>query len=146
MLYVAEAPGKGRGIFTDMALAKDDVIERAPVVVVPAEQVELVEKTVLLDYYFWWKVDTLEIAVAFGYGSLYNHSDEPNAHYWMDYDAKTIVFYALRDIAADEEVSFNYNGNSTEKSALWFSTGEKRPGLWNYGEKQLRELWEKPKE
>jgi SET domain-containing protein len=42
-----------------------------------------------------------------GYGSLYNHSDEPNAEYTHEAD-DAYSFMAVRDIAAGEEITISY--------------------------------------
>ena len=43
-----------------------------------------------------------------GYGSLYNHSNTPNADWEADWDTKTITFYALNNIKVEEEITLNY--------------------------------------
>ena len=48
------------------------------------------------------------LALALGYGSLYNHSYQPNARY-DDQPAGAMTFTALRDIRAGEEITINYN-------------------------------------
>ena len=45
----------------------------------------------------------------FGYGSIYNHDDQPNMI--CDYDPKNeklVRFYAIRDIKANEELRHSY--------------------------------------
>ena len=36
----------------------------------------------------------------------------------MDYEQQTMDVYALRDIAAGEEITFNYNGELGSKKAI----------------------------
>jgi SET domain-containing protein len=66
------------------------------------------------------------VAVALGYGSLYNHSYQPNARY-DDESGKTKVFSALRDIAPGEEIVVNYNGVPEDKTPVWFKVMEGEP-------------------
>jgi hypothetical protein len=50
-----------------------------------------------------------KVALALGFGSLYNHSYKPNARY-DDAPSQVKEFRALRDIKAGEEITINYNG------------------------------------
>jgi SET domain-containing protein len=59
-------------------------------------------------------------ALVMGYGSFYNHSYQPNAGYVRRYDQLTIEYVALRDIAAGEEITVNYNGTPHDRTPVWF--------------------------
>jgi SET domain-containing protein len=117
MLYIAESPGKGRGVFAAERIPAGALIERAPVIVVPTGQWELMHKTILCDFYFAWGEHS---AIALGYGSLYNHSYQPNARFVKQLTEQVIEFYALRDIEPDEEILINYNIDPDDDSPLWF--------------------------
>ena len=54
MLYIANSPGKGRGVYTNNRIERETLIERCPIVEVPSDEVELLELTVLHNYYFAW--------------------------------------------------------------------------------------------
>ncbi len=71
----------------------------------------------LSEYVFAWGKKT--VALALGYGSLYNHSYKPNARYEDD-GQQTKVYIAIKAISAGEEVTINYNGEPRNKSPLWF--------------------------
>jgi hypothetical protein len=116
-LYLKDSPGKGRGVFAGEPIPAGALIERVPVVVVPAGQWEQTDKTLLVDYYFAWQEHS---ALALGYGSLYNHSYQPNARYVRRFAEAQIDFFALRTIAPDEEILINYNGDPTDDAPLWF--------------------------
>ncbi len=60
------------------------------------------------------------VVLALGYGSLYNHSKNPNAKYQISKKEKTITFIATENITKDQEIYFNYKGSSSEKAPLWF--------------------------
>jgi SET domain-containing protein len=66
------------------------------------------------------------VAVALGYGSLYNHSYQPNARY-DDESGQTKVFRAIRDIAPGEEIVVNYNGEPGDETPVWFKLMESEP-------------------
>lgn len=120
MLHVIETPGKGRGIMTDTPIAKGATIEKAPVLFVPAEQWPAVEQTVFYHYCYSWGPESQHAALALGFGSLYNHSYEPAAVYVKHLDAMLVEFVALRDIAAGEEITINYNGDPLDTQPMWF--------------------------
>ena len=120
-LYVAPSDVAGRGVFTAHDIPADSVIEIAPVIVIPAEQTGIIHNTALHDYYFRWGADQKACAIALGLASLYNHAYEPNMLFELDYGNATIDFRAHRDIAAGEELTFNYNGDPDDRSPLWFT-------------------------
>lgn len=117
-LYYKETSRSGRGVFTGKALRKGDVIEICPVIAIPPHEIEIIDKTVMYNYYFLWENN--QAAIALGYGSLYNHSYEPNAEYIMDYEDQVLIIKALRNISAHEEITFNYNGDPHDREKLWF--------------------------
>ena len=61
--------------------------------------------------------------LALGYGSLYNHSYRPNARY-VDLSERTKLFTAIRDIAAGEEITVNYNGEPEDQTPVGFDVVE----------------------
>ena len=124
MIVVDVSPGKGRGVFAARAIAAGALIEEAPVIVVPTHEIEHLERTTLSDYYFLWGPDDTSGAILLGVCSLCNHSYEPNAVFETRLDEATIRFVALRDIAAGEEITTNYNGNPTCRAPVWFDVLE----------------------
>lgn len=55
-----------------------------------------------------------------GFGSLYNHSVEPNAVFDQDLSDRTISIYALKTIEPDDEILFNYNQRTNDKRKWYF--------------------------
>lgn len=47
-------------------------------------------------------------AVALGYGSLYNHSEEPNVEFIFDFAHDLFVFTATKRVSRDEELFISY--------------------------------------
>jgi len=119
-LYVAQTARKGRGIYTAEFIASDSLIEICPVVVCSKVDLELIHKTKLHDYYFMWGENDDHCAIALGYGSLYNHSYQPNARYEVDFEEEVICFYTIHDVQVGEEVCVNYNGVPEDDQELWF--------------------------
>jgi uncharacterized protein len=117
LVCVKNVKGKGRGVFARRAIGKGVVIERVPVVIIPIEHlVDRWKNPVLQKYFYVWSRTT--VAVALGYGSLYNHSYTPNADY--EHGAKALVYRALRDIEPGEEITVNYNGSPDDARPVGF--------------------------
>lgn len=130
-MYIAEyievrtTVDKGNGVFTKISINKDTVIEVSPVIVMTGEERKLLDKTLLHDYIFEWKVDNKDMCcMAQGYISVYNHSEEANCEYFMDYDKETIAIKTVRNITANEELTVNYNGDWNDSKPVWFDTIE----------------------
>jgi len=122
LIEVRKIRSKGRGIFAIAFIPADTVFERAPVLVMPAKEIAVdQEDTVLSHYMFAWGKNT--VAMALGFGSLYNHSYSPNARY-EDVSGQMKNYIAIRDIQAGEEVTINYNGDADSKESVWFDVIE----------------------
>jgi hypothetical protein len=113
MIEVATIPGKGRGVIACRNFVAGEVIERCPVIVLGAgERVA----GVLAEYTFHWAGD--REAIALGYGSLYNHSDDPNADVLRFCALQEIRFVAVRDIVSGEEITLDYGWDKGETAAF----------------------------
>ena len=100
-------------------IRKGDIIERVPVIVLPLDEGD--SGTVLPGYCFMWSRDS--VALALGYGSLFNHSYKPNARY-DDMGDRTKIFSAIRNIKSGEEITVNYNGEPNDDSPVGFDVAE----------------------
>ena len=127
LVCVKNIRGKGRGVFARRPIPKGTVIERVPVVLVPIQQIVGGWNNPAVAR-FGFVRDRWTVAVALGYGSLYNHSYRPNARY-EDRPAATMVFTAIRDIAQGAEITVNYNGNPEDKSPVGFDVIETTASL-----------------
>ena len=103
-IVIKRVRGKGRGVFARRPIETDEVIETCPVLVLPSGSIEDFSAGIGA-YVFEWGRGRL--ALALGYGSLYNHSYRPNARY-VDLAERTKLFTAIRDIAAGEEIAYDY--------------------------------------
>jgi uncharacterized protein len=119
-LFVGPSIFGGRGVFTIHDIDADSLIEICPVIIIPKEQLAIIHKTVLHDYYFLWGDHSDQAAIALGFGSLYNHQTDPNASYEMDFDNLYINIYSINHIHAGDEITINYNGESGNTEKLWF--------------------------
>lgn len=108
MIEVKRAKGKGRGVYARVFIPAGTVFERAPLLVMAEkEALEGDHANVLPAYVFEYGKG--KVALALGFGSLYNHSYSPNARY-DDAGNQVKEYRALRDIERGEEITINYNG------------------------------------
>lgn len=119
-LAVASSTGKGRGVFTNSDLKKNQVIEIAPVIVMNRNDRVHLDKTLLHDYIFEWGEKQDQCCMALGYIPLYNHSYQSNCEYEMDFKKQIIKVKTIRAIEAGEELFINYNGDWNNSKPLWF--------------------------
>lgn len=120
-LEIRITPRRGRGVFSARPLPEGFLIEEAPVIVMPEKDRTLLDQTLLHDYIFEWHAGGEKgCCMALGYVPVYNHDSPSNCEYVMDYETNTIRIYAVRDIAAGEELTINYNGDFDAAGAVWF--------------------------
>ena len=103
-VYIDKSPVHGWGVFAACDINEGDVIEECPVIKLPIEKGEVT--SLLIDYRFNWPQgnDWQEQVLAFGYGSLYNHSNDPNAFWVSDTENRTFKFVSNREIKQGEEI------------------------------------------
>ncbi len=119
-LYITQSEGKGRGVFTMHPLKKGDLIEICPVIIIPPEDRQHIDKSVLYDYYFVSPKPNSQMCIALGYGSIYNHSYQPNAEIVFDLDNQRVEFHCIRLIDSGEEIFTDYSGGMKDAPELWF--------------------------
>jgi uncharacterized protein len=125
---------KGRGAVATRDIKAGEILDTAHVIIITAKEFEQIEKTVLFNYVFDWgdpedmSVNTL--AIAMSPCEFFNHSYSPNARYRHDYEHKTIVFSAIKDIKKGEEIVVNYNCQPSDQSPLWFTVKDTPQGAY----------------
>jgi uncharacterized protein len=118
----------GRGVFARRDIAADEVFERVPVLLIPRAQVfgpgDVAQRAARISWYVfsWLPTKRDYVALSLGYGSIYNHSDTPNAKYGMHLP-DVMEFFALRPIAAGEEITIDYHGDERTNRELGFEIG-----------------------
>lgn len=103
----------GIGVFARRRFRQGDVIEVCPVLVLPGDAAEPGGPFEGLTY-DWGEG---ACALALGYGSLYNHSDNPKAEAVSDEDECTITIVALKEIVGGDEITIRYTPDPAD---LWF--------------------------
>src|SRR5512146_1089825 len=113
-------PKKGRGVFALKNFKVGEIIENAPVLTFSPKERKHLEKTLLNYYVYPWR-STRSAALALGYGSIYNHSYNPNADWKQNFKTMSMVYRAVRPIKKGEEITVNYNGEPDDKTPIdWF--------------------------
>ncbi|MGM9485252.1 SET domain-containing protein-lysine N-methyltransferase [Roseateles sp. NT4] len=116
---------KGRGAYAARAHAKGETVEACPVVLFTGSYASIPGEVRKLLFNWGVLADTDSAhCLALGYGSLYNHENPANMRYEADADARLLRFVAIRDIAADEELTVNYNavgGGHESDQNTWFT-------------------------
>jgi len=110
---------KGRGVFANKDFKKDEVIERCPTIPITTKEYNKgFDDTILSQYIFmncwngaYWNEEDGYILV-FGYGSIYNHSRNPNMMVSVDTTLENcLLFTALCDIKKDDELTYDYEAH-----------------------------------
>jgi hypothetical protein len=92
----------GRGVFANKDFTKDEIIELAPYI--EGDTTNMIG--IVRDYVFGKGANGLRSVIAFGYASLYNHSDTPSA-IW-NVDDSYVIIKALKPIKKDDEILVSY--------------------------------------
>ena len=104
-IAIKKSPIGGRGVFAKQSYKKGDVIEICPCIRQPNKY----SLGKIGDYTFSYN-NSKDDLIAFGYGSLYNHTDNPNAE-WNILNEHQLEIVAKKEIFVDEEIYISY-GNS----------------------------------
>lgn len=115
---------KGRGAFAAKSFTSGEIVEVCPVVLFPfgAAPLPLEIKRLMFNWGYLTGAPGPQ-ALAFGYGSMYNHDNPANMRYEADSNNVVLRFIAVRDISADEELTVNYNahgGGHEWNDDAWF--------------------------
>jgi SET domain-containing protein len=96
---------KGFGVFTLEKINLGDIVETCYYIPTDIHSVNP-----LHDYLYSISINNKNINVlAFGYASIYNHSDSPNMHWKVsELDNRFLEFYSLKEIQCDEELCHSY--------------------------------------
>ena len=115
---------KGRGLFAKKDIEKGKVIDVAYVVLISKKNYKKIKKTLVSNYCFHWEnpkyKSEYKMSLAMSICQFINHSFRPNVKYEYNYKNDTIKFETIRDIIKGEELTMNYNKESSVKSPIWF--------------------------
>ena len=111
-LIVKKSPTHGYGVFAGKTIKKGEIIEKCYIIISKKGGDKALE-----DFYFDAKG---KYAVFLGFGSIYNHSDDPNADYRVSVTNRIATFKATRTIPKGKEIFVSYGDE-------WFSDRGLKP-------------------
>ena len=125
-IEVKPSPIHRYGVFAKKDICINEVVEECPVVIFD-KLTRNYQEALSTGRSFQWSDDNCVIAL--GYGSMYNHSEEPNAEFKSDYENEILSFIATKDIPAGAEVLISYGDTYwdywDEKAVLESETPQK---------------------
>jgi SET domain-containing protein len=98
----------GLGVFAAQDILQGEIIEKCPLL-----RLDIDEKNELFaDFRFWWTENEKRLfyVMAMGYGSFYNHSNEPNSYFFSNKKTFTVDFVSTKNIKKGEEIFVDYGG------------------------------------
>jgi len=122
-LYIGNSKIHGRGVFSNLEIKPESIIETCPVIKMKLEEL-VFRKSLVLNYYPFLIDERKGYGgIVLGYGSLYNHSKNFNTIYYYDPKRKVMIYEALCKIKSDEEITINYlkAGSSDKEISTWFN-------------------------
>jgi len=104
-LSVRDSEIHGKGVFTDVTIGKNKLIEE---ILYHKLQPANCPK-VLLQYSFSQNIKApFYVALPLGYGAFYNSAQQPNAEMTFDWKNEKIIITSLRMIYSNEEITLKY--------------------------------------
>lgn len=118
-IEVQDSSVHGRGVFATADIPAGTCIEICPAIIFGAQllkdwrnkiQSTLGSRHILTNYVFGRKVDTDGHAIVLGYGSVYNHDINNNAHFRWSKTMKepAMEFWSTKTIKKGEEIFVKY--------------------------------------
>ncbi len=115
-IFLKESSGKGMGVFALEPIEKGELIEVCHIEILKP----LTDRMPRHAYGFPKRTDMIEYTfIAWGFGSVYNHSKKANIDW--ESDGKTMKIYAIKDIQKGEECLIMYH------ERYWFHNNETKP-------------------
>lgn len=103
LIEVRKSKIHSKGVFANYDIKKGELVEKAPYIVIK-------DKNAVKDYvYFYTKNNT--ICLVFGYGSIYNHSNNHNVDFYVDPNNHYFEYYANKDIKKGDELLVTYGSD-----------------------------------
>ena len=120
-IKISDVEGKGRGVIAVEKIKKGEIIEYSPIIYMSKKETDFFDtQSDILKKYQLCQKEHNKDCFMLGYGSLYNHSKNPNAE--VDYDTKEeqnfLFFRAIKDIEAGEEIVYDYQFTSGKDEFL----------------------------
>jgi SET domain-containing protein len=109
-LYLKKSPVHGYGVFTNGFICKNTILEECRYFDVCSANEP---NNVLIQYrYSFPQHNPVKYVILTGFGSIYNHSETPNATWYIDFERDLFVFKTTQNVFANQELFTYYGGNS----------------------------------
>jgi hypothetical protein len=111
-IYISNSDIHGLGVFASENIFEGEIIEECPIFDLGIPKGH--SSPLMIDYRFNWPQgsDTWDKQViSWGWGSLYNHSSNPNAFWRSNLEKGTFEFVATKNINQNEEIVVWYGGD-----------------------------------
>jgi hypothetical protein len=123
-IEIKVTPKKGRGVFATDNIKEGEIVESCPVINLTPSERKHCSHTILNYYMYPWR-STRSASVVLGWGSIYNHSFDPNADWKQNFKTNMMVYRALKEIKKGEEITVNYNGEPDDLTPIdWFTVSK----------------------
>lgn len=113
-IFVKKSSMHGFGVFAGKTIKKGAIIEECYFIHSKGGD------KALDDFYFEAKGKKGKNALLLGFGSIYNHSDEPNADYTINLKTRVATITAEKTILKGKEIFVSYGDK-------WFSSRDLKP-------------------
>jgi uncharacterized protein len=108
-----------RGVFAGINIKQNEIIEICPVIEFIDNDSSNFKEGNLVTFTYYFGKDKNQATILLGFGSIYNHSYNPNASYKQI--GMTVRFSAKKNIKKDEEILVNYlQDHKIANAPLWF--------------------------
>lgn len=109
-IEMRKSPIHGRGIFANVNFHPGDIVEAAPLLYYNRKHVS--SEFSLLDYDL--NCGDGRHAIMLGYASIYNHMNDSNANWAIDFDNDILIIKAVKNIQAGDEIFVDYGNKYWE--------------------------------
>lgn len=117
-LTVRLVPGRGRCVFAAQDIQQGTRVLADPIILVPKADSRHTDACIVGRYVFEWNDDG-DLCVVLGLGSLINHGLPVNVRLDSNEEERTMDFFATRDIAAGDELVYDYGHDAAELATYY---------------------------
>lgn len=111
-LFVKQSPEPRFGVYTNSFLKRGSIIEQCHFVTIG----DGLNNDNLRGYAYNYESPSgvSKQIIPLGYGAIYNHNDNHNAEWFVDYEKELMVFVTTKNIFKGEQIYINYGPDYSE--------------------------------
>lgn len=113
-LYVSVSPIHGYGVFSDSFIPANTIIEECHYI----DVCDIKENNkACIRYRFCYPMkDPVKTVLPLGMGCVYNHSNQANAMWYINFEKNVFVFKTIKNVFANQEICTYYGDENYWKS------------------------------